>query len=337
MAVRIGPLVKLSVSLAGLASSSGHGNMNYPPSWVQTAEQAWFPGSQGTMWFTNNTKNVGGPTIDADSYLITYPFDTLTSNNPWRAPGTAPIFSPCGVSGGNPTGCPAGTPGSRAACLYAESNNLTSPAGCDCPGGGFGYGYDARVAYPPGVTDVPATEWQIGEVVEAAWAIQANHGGGYSYRLCKRSGTKDNSELTEECFHEGALEFVGDMQYVQYGNDTSAREAFVANRTSVGTTPAGSQWTKNPIPACRGNSGGAYAPPGGCGIRGPQFTPPLEGLEGYGESALNGWAREFDFSIVDKLQVPGDLVAGDYVLSFRWDCEQTSQVWTMCSDITLVA
>ena len=27
----------------------------------------------------------------------------------------------------------------------------------------------------------------------------------------------------------------------------------------------------------------------------------------------------------------------DYVLSFRWDCEQTPQVWTTCSSIRVTA
>ena len=31
------------------------------------------------------------------------------------------------------------------------------------------------------------------------------------------------------------------------------------------------------------------------------------------------------FSIGDYLEVPEQLEPGDYVLSFRWDCEQTSQ------------
>ena len=43
------------------------------------------------------------------------------------------------------------------------------------------------------------------------------------------------------------------------------------------------------------------------------------------------------FSMVDKLHVPADLPAGDYSLSWRWDCEQTPQVWNSCSDVTVEA
>merc|ERR1712210_335563 len=34
-------------------------------------------------------------------------------NNPWFAPGTAPVHSPCGVWGGNPGGCRSGDPSER--------------------------------------------------------------------------------------------------------------------------------------------------------------------------------------------------------------------------------
>ena len=77
------------------------------------------------------------------------------------------MFSPCGVGGGNPLGCPEGEP--------------YSP-GQYCPGGGYAFGPNAEDYDFP---DVMTTEWKLGSVVEAAWSIVANHGGGYSYRLCK--------------------------------------------------------------------------------------------------------------------------------------------------------
>jgi hypothetical protein len=30
------------------------------------------------------------------------------------------------------------------------------------------------------------------------------------------------------------------------------------------------------------------------------------------------------------------LPPGQYVLGWRWDCEATAQVWSSCSDVTLV-
>ena len=41
------------------------------------------------------------------------------------------------------------------------------------------------------------------------------------------------------------------------------------------------------------------------------------------------------YALEDVLKVPADIPAGDYVLSYRWDCEMTSQIWQSCSDITI--
>jgi hypothetical protein len=35
--------------------------------------------------------------------------------------------------------------------------------------------------------------------------------------------------------------------------------------------------------------------------------------------------------------IPKDLAAGDYVLGWRWDCEESTQVWSNCADVTIVA
>ena len=43
----------------------------------------------------------------------------------------------------------------------------------------------------------------------------------------------------------------------------------------------------------------------------------------------HGWAIE------DVVTVPAGLPAGAYVVGFRWDCEQTSQIWSSCADITI--
>lgn len=43
-----------------------------------------------------------------------------------------------------------------------------------------------------------------------------------------------------------------------------------------------------------------------------------------------------DFQIVDKIKVP-QLPEGEYVVSFRWDCEQTPQVWSQCADVVITS
>ena len=70
----------------------------------------------------------------------------------------------------------------------------------------------------------------------------ANHGGGYSYRLCPAPESEDDV-VTEECFQKTPLMFHGDTQWVQYG-DMGPNTTFRANRTTEGTWPVGSQWTK---------------------------------------------------------------------------------------------
>ena len=158
-------------------------------------------------WFTNYTFISGEPTLPeemrswTDIVIGGFHVD-YTKTNPWRAPGSAPIYSPCGVAGGNPQGCPVGE----------------GEIGDNCPGGGFAYGPDAvnvdfQVGYKQQILknfiqlnlqDVQTTEWRAGGVAEVGWGIVANHGGGYSYRLCPKP-TNENDVVTEDCFQQTPL------------------------------------------------------------------------------------------------------------------------------------
>ena len=264
------------------------------------------------LWFTNNTFITTRPTI-FDLKLRTYPNAPDQSRillHPWRAPGTAPVVSPCGVAGGNFFGCEGGK--------------------CNLHRGGFGYGpqaVDVNFKY-----EFHTTEWTRGAVVEVIWGILANHGGGYSYRLCK-TPEQGYSHLTEECFQSTPLDFVGDTQWVQYGEDEMTRVEIPATRTKIGTHPKGSQWTKNPIPACNGGYGGFLNPTRDC-PEGIQFEAPKPDLYGFGVNSAYT-VEHFPFSIVDLVRIPVDLPAGNFVLSFRWDCEQSAQVWNTCANIRL--
>lgn len=326
---------------------AGHFTMVWPPNWHD--EWALVAGTWGKQcnagctgrhapgevepaqacsceWYTNWTF-VKTPTIPQDSPLRTYqdtdaegkPIGDWTCKanggcRPWRAPGQAPVSSPCGVDGGNAQGCPAGNP---------------SPSGC--AGGGYGYGPDARKVKFNGVV---TTRWKAGAIVTPHWAITANHGGGYSYRLCPKPA--DGKEfLTEECFQKIVLNATGDHQ-ARFPNKTT--QTFPAMRTTTGTFPPGSQWTRNPIPACKGPYGGSDAGGGTC--TGYQFPPPLgpdavpNEMGGFGNHGGN--PRDvFMWHVADQVQVPADLAAGPYVLSLRWDCEQTPQVWFTCADIEI--
>ena len=64
--------------------------------------------------------------------------------------------------------------------------------------------------------------------------------------------------------------------------------------TTTGTTPEGSEWAKIDLPAVEDDD---------------------------------------DWAIKNLVRVPKSLESGEYVLSFRWDCQQTPQVWNSCANI----
>ena len=41
--------------------------------------------------------------------------------------------------------------------------------------------------------------------------------------------------------------------------------------------------------------------------------------------------------ISDEIVIPADLVPGKYVMSWRWDAEETAQVWQNCADVVIAA
>ena len=66
------------------------------------------------------------------------------------------------------------------------------------------------------------------------------------------------------------------------------------------------------------------------------------GLYGFGPGAAHPtaaeaafWTERFAFNIVDKVEIPAGIPAGEYVLGLRWDCEQTPQIWSNCADVTV--
>lgn len=62
-----------------------------------------------------------------------------------------------------------------------------------------------------------------------------------------------------------------------------------------------------------------------------QFPEPLHGISGY-TGTYSNFQPGLEYSIVDKITVP--LVKpGSYLLSWRWDCEQSHQIWQNCADV----
>ena len=43
----------------------------------------------------------------------------------------------------------------------------------------------------------------------------------------------------------------------------------------------------------------------------------------------------YNLLIVDTVKIPDNLVPGEYVLGWRWDCEESTQIWASCSDVKI--
>jgi len=173
--------------------------------------------------------------------------------------------------------------------------------------------------------------------------VRFNHGGGYQYRVCPAHETP-----TEACFQRHPLPFTG-TQSLRWNDGTQVwiKGTFV----SEGTSPPGSTWAMNPLPRIHFDSASSGQPRDFSGCTAPArgracrvFDPPCE--EGNPPWApVNGsFAVDVEglcsgdatrVQIVDVVQVPAELPPGDYVLGWRWDCEETAQIWSNCADVTI--
>ena len=273
-------------------------------------------------WFSNNVKIPGSENPNMNTGpVIPYEFsqpevlcrdgDLMTEHDdyPWMAPGTAPVFSPCGVMGGNPNGClndGIGSLGDICTCQRTvvpvpglEPKTVDVGDSYNC--GSFAFGKPAEQYNWP---NAPITEWKAGDVEDVAWYMNGNHGGGYSYRICK-TPEGGISDLTEECFQNNPLDFVGDKQWVEYEKDkeTGLKTEVDAKRTTKGTFPPNSMWSVVPLVPGKEEGGG-------------------------GSETAHG-------HIMDKVQVPSSLEPGEYVLSMRYDCKCSAEVFSFCSNIRI--
>ncbi|CAE7405037.1 unnamed protein product, partial [Symbiodinium pilosum] len=145
------------------------------------------------MWYSDFVTIPGEPKVNEESsrtfnVKINSGEKDWSRKNPWRAPGKAPVFgSGCGIFGG-------------------LEDPVVDSAGNLMP---------SHIPGTDGKTlpEKEAMIWPKGSAQEVAWAITANHGGGYSYRLCPKS-----SSITEECFQKHVLRFATDKQWIRYGH-----------------------------------------------------------------------------------------------------------------------
>ena len=96
------------------------------------------------------------------------------------------------------------------------------------------------------------------------------------------------------------MEFVGENQWFNYYRDDSEfeEEMWTERKALRYTTPVGSQWTV--------------------------IERDISGID------------DADWVFKDLVDVPETLEPGQYVLSMRWDSENSPQIWSSCSNIEIV-
>ena len=116
--------------------------------------------------------------------------------------------------------------------------------------------------------------------------------------------------MTEKCFNDGHLDFYGDIVWIKlYKRGKPSKypkkwTAYDAVRTRNGTFPPGSEWARFYF----------------WNIENPHNPP------------KRGW----HFVYKDLVMVPENIEPGQYVLSFRWDCDGSPQVWNSCANIEII-
>ena len=242
--------------------------------------------------------------------------------SPWRYPGNAPVIDACGSAGGRFSGQGHGGAGAT----YTNTSVAKQ--------GDMGSHLPAMA---------PQATVRAGGLLETRWTVMANHGGGYAYRIARADGP-----LTEASFGENPLDFVG-LSALRWDGDAAMQLSFNATEkgweTNVGTVPKGSTWRKVPIPNAIWER------------TGPQFEPVCQESEacidavrfnrlhgGAGNPPVgtcrcstfsNGGPLLPNVEMVDTVRIPSHLAPGKFVLQWRWDCEESDQVWASCSDITI--
>lgn len=174
--------------------------------------------------------------------------------------------------------------------------------------------------------------WRAGQRVEAKLSVRANHGGGWSFRLCPAS-----QPLTEACMQKTPLDFA-QRTWLEFRN--GSRLEVNGLYLTTGTFPPNSMWALNPLPGTGGAARGSFSPPCGGTDNRTNTTDPTPS---WGNGTSRAWDASsplcegtfpFGVNVIHELEVP-DVPAGEYVLGFRYDSENTAQVWQQCADIVI--
>jgi len=170
-------------------------------------------------------------------------------------------------------------------------------------------------------TDVTAT-YTAGDIIDVEWCVSdaADHGGSYSYRLC-----------TDESI---TAKFI-DPNYTPNEADHDAMEACFQRGILSCTDVPGQQC--NVHPTCQPGMGCMqasswfhcdphYSVPGGgngCKAKGQAGTC-------YAHNGAGTLLR-------DRVKLPDNFASNHTLIGFRWDCQQTRQLWMHCADVRITS
>merc|ERR1712217_654185 len=159
--------------------------------------------------------------------------------------------------------------------------------------------------------------YTAGQVIDVEWCVSnlADHGGVYSYRLC-----------TDESI---TAKFI-DPSYTPNTVDEAALEAcFQRGILSCSDVPG----QHCPVhPDCKDGWGCMQATDWfNCG--------PKDDGRCSSKGAANACScHEGPGTLLrDRVKLPDNFVSKHTLIGFRWDCEDTPQLWLHCADISIVA
>ena len=142
------------------------------------------------------------------------------------------------------------------------------------------------------------TEWMMGTVQDVVWTANGGHWGGYTYRLCKLP-EEGPTAITEECFSKNILKFATNFTMIKPLNKHTDGGFDWGHGEEVEE-----KWEKfEQIDLSEGTfpEGSVWRPVG-------KFVQSATTLR------------------KDSVRVPDNLEPGNYVLGWRWDAANISQV-----------
>jgi len=228
----------------------------------------------------------------------------IAENNGWESDSTSIIAEPM------PDVAPRGYPDNRP---WSEPGQSLSNIG---PCGSKPYGSQTNWNKPEHGwgTEVTAT-YRAGDVIDVEWCVtsSADHGGSYSYRLCH------DESITAK--------FI-DPNYTPNGDDhASLEECFQRGILSCHDVPGQNCRVH---PSCHSGMG--------CMQASSWFHCDRHMSVGGGGCMASsvGSCRGNGGLLRDRVKLPANFASNHTLIGFRWDCQQTGQLWLHCADVKIL-